>query len=182
MRAAKEPVLILFSGYKHTGKTTLIARLTTECTRRGLRVGCLKHDGHGFQTSPEGADTARYMDAGAISVAIADTFGHYMIERRGDEPPSVPSLVASLGAVDVVFLEGYKTVAMRKVVLLGKDLRCGGHYAIPDFLLHGDAMQSVLAFAVPETPFAVADSSLPVYHRNDIDGFMAILDRLMQEA
>ena len=182
MRATREPALILFSGYKHTGKTTLIARLTAECARRGLRVGCFKHDGHSFRTSPEGTDTARYMDAGAISVGIADTRGHYMIERRSDETPSVAALVAALGSVDVVFLEGYKTVAMRKFVLLGEDLRQGGSYALPNFLLSANARQTVLAFAVPDAPFAVADSTLPVYHRDDIAGFMVILERLMLEA
>ncbi len=181
MKVARKPAFLLFSGYKHTGKTTLIVRLTAECTRRGLRVGCLKHDGHDFRTSPEGTDTARYLDAGAISVGIADTLGHYMIERRGDGAPSVSSLVVSLGSVDVVFLEGYKTVAMRKIVVLGADLRCGDHYALPDFLQHDGAMLNVLAFAAPEPPFVVAGASLPVYHRNDIDGFMAILDRLMLE-
>ncbi|MHB1626989.1 MAG: molybdopterin-guanine dinucleotide biosynthesis protein B [Bacilli bacterium] len=182
MRAERNPAVLQFSGYKHTGKTTLIVRLTAECAQRGLRVGCLKHDGHDFRSSPEGADTARYLDAGAVSVGIADTLGHYMIERRGDGAPPVSSLVASLGSVDVVFLEGYKTVAMRKIVVLGADLRRDDHYALPDFLQHDGAMLHVLAFAAPEPPLAVAGVSLPVYHRNDIDGFMAILDRLMLEA
>ena len=46
--AAPTPAVpaIAFIGYQNSGKTTLVEKVIAELTRRGLRVGSLKHHGH----------------------------------------------------------------------------------------------------------------------------------------
>lgn len=46
--AAPAPAVpaIAFIGYQNSGKTTLVEKVIAELTRRGLRVGSLKHHGH----------------------------------------------------------------------------------------------------------------------------------------
>ena len=43
--AAPAVPAIAFIGYQNSGKTTLVEKVIAELTRRGLRVGSLKHHG-----------------------------------------------------------------------------------------------------------------------------------------
>ena len=63
------PPIVSVVGYSGSGKTTFIVKLVPELTRRGIRVGTIKHDVHGFEMDREGKDSYRHKKAGArISV------------------------------------------------------------------------------------------------------------------
>ena len=55
----KTPV-IGFSAYSGTGKTTVIEKLIRLLTERGVRVGVIKHDRHGFDIDRPGKDSYRH--------------------------------------------------------------------------------------------------------------------------
>lgn len=55
----KQPFVFAISGYKNSGKTTLICRLIPELKRRGYRVAVIKHDGHDFVGDVPGTDSFR---------------------------------------------------------------------------------------------------------------------------
>ena len=57
-------------GRKNHGKTTLVAELVAEFTRRGLRVGTIKHTHHQHELDTPGKDSHRHREAGAHCVGI----------------------------------------------------------------------------------------------------------------
>ena len=70
-RAAAGTVPVIgIAGWKKSGKTTLVARLIEEFTRRGLKVASVKHAHHDFQIDDEETDSARHRRAGAAQVAV----------------------------------------------------------------------------------------------------------------
>ena len=170
--------LIAFAGYKHTGKTTLIARLLTELSARGLRVGCIKHDGHDFTLPHADADTGKYWHAGAVATVIASDTGHALAEWRGVSP-NLEDLAARLGLVDLIIVEGFKHLAVPKWVLLGP-LDGAAEYERPDFARLPEIAGFVQGFIVPALPLKVADTDLPVYHRDNILGILSAIDSMMR--
>ena len=71
--AAPAPAVpaIAFIGYQNSGKTTLVEKVIAELTRRGLRVGSLKHHGHhGFDIDVPAKDTWRHHQAGSKHVGL----------------------------------------------------------------------------------------------------------------
>ncbi|WP_461394974.1 molybdopterin-guanine dinucleotide biosynthesis protein B, partial [Deferrisoma sp.] len=54
-----------------TGKTTLLEKVIGELTRRGYRVGTIKHDAHRFEIDHEGKDSWRLTRAGASPMVIS---------------------------------------------------------------------------------------------------------------
>lgn len=97
------------TGWKNSGKTTLVERLVAEITGRGLTVSTVKHAHHGFDADHPGKDSYRHRAAGAAQVLVAsrDRWA-LMSELRGGEAPSLAELLARLDPVDLVLVEGYK--------------------------------------------------------------------------
>lgn len=81
---------IAFIGYQNSGKTTLVEKVIAELTRRGLRVGSLKHHGHhGFDIDVPAKDTWRHHQAGSKHVGLicATRWAEYADTREEDEMP-----------------------------------------------------------------------------------------------
>jgi len=97
------------AGYKNSGKTTLVVELVAELGARGLRVATVKHAHHEFDIDQPGKDSYRHRDAGAEEVIVASRRRWAHIRELGDggEPP-LGELLAHLGEVDLVLVEGYK--------------------------------------------------------------------------
>ena len=51
------------------GKTTLLIELVEELTRRGVRVGTIKHSSHSHELDTPGKDSFRHRQAGATPAA-----------------------------------------------------------------------------------------------------------------
>ncbi len=97
------------TGWKNSGKTTLVTKLVEEMTRRGYRVSTIKHAHHAFDIDKEGADSHRHRQAGASEVAIVSgTRWALMHELRGEEEPSLNDVICRLSPCDIVIIEGYK--------------------------------------------------------------------------
>ncbi|HUU81381.1 MAG TPA: molybdopterin-guanine dinucleotide biosynthesis protein B, partial [Acidobacteriota bacterium] len=71
MKTVKNLPIVLFVGSSGSGKTTLLEKLIPELTRRGLRVGTIKHDVHGFEMDQPGKDSWRHKHAGALASIIS---------------------------------------------------------------------------------------------------------------
>ena len=103
-------------GWKNAGKTSLMERLVTEITGRGLRVSTVKHAHHSFDVDHEGKDSHRHRIAGATEVMLASRNRFALMhELRDAEEPSLEALLARLSPVDLVLIEGYKRDAHPKV-------------------------------------------------------------------
>lgn len=97
------------AGFKNSGKTTLVVELITELKSRGLRVATVKHAHHEFDIDHPGKDSHRHRDAGAEEVIVASRrrWAHIR-ELADDAEPPLAELLAHLGDVDLVLIEGYK--------------------------------------------------------------------------
>lgn len=97
------------AGFKNAGKTTLVVDLVRELTTRGLRVATVKHAHHHFDIDHPGKDSFQHREAGATEVIVASSrrWAHIAELDEGAEP-ELAELLAHLGEVDLVLVEGYK--------------------------------------------------------------------------
>ncbi|MEL6980761.1 MAG: molybdopterin-guanine dinucleotide biosynthesis protein B, partial [Pseudomonadota bacterium] len=96
-------------GWKNSGKTTLVERLVAETVNRGLSVSTVKHAHHAFEIDHEGKDSWRHRAAGAREVLVSSGLRWaLMSELRGAPEPPLSAMLAKLGPVDLVLIEGYK--------------------------------------------------------------------------
>jgi molybdopterin-guanine dinucleotide biosynthesis protein B len=97
------------TGWKNSGKTTLVTRLVSEFTRRGLNVSTVKHAHHAFDIDKPATDSFRHREAGAREVMIVS--GHrwaLMHELQGEAEPPLDAALRRLSPCDLILIEGYK--------------------------------------------------------------------------
>ena len=104
------------TGWKNSGKTTLLTRLVAEFTRRGFRVSTVKHAHHDFDIDKPATDSFRHREAGASEVMIVSgNRWALMHELRGDAEPPLEAALARLSPCDLVLVEGYKREGHPKI-------------------------------------------------------------------
>lgn len=107
--------IICVVGKSNTGKTTLLEKLIPELTRRGYRVGTVKHDVHGFEMDKPGKDSWRHAQAGASAVVVSSPEKIAVIQRVEREK-SLSQIAEMIGdAVDIILCEGFKRSGQLKV-------------------------------------------------------------------
>jgi len=109
-------------GFSGSGKTTLIVKVVAELTKRGHRVGTIKHDAHKFEIDREGKDSWRHKKAGAVSVLITSKEKMAFIKSTDGEMPLTEAIEALMNDLDVVITEGYKTGNLPKIEVFRKSV------------------------------------------------------------
>jgi molybdopterin-guanine dinucleotide biosynthesis protein MobB len=150
------------TGWKNSGKTTLVERLVGEITGRGFTVSTVKHAHHGFDVDQPGKDSHRHRAAGAAQVLVASRRRWaLMTELRGAPEPALEELLARLDPVDLVLVEGYKRDRHPKIearrAATAQDLLAVGDETVE--AVASDAALTGLAvpvFALDDVP-AIAD-------------------------
>ncbi|MGA9174342.1 MAG: molybdopterin-guanine dinucleotide biosynthesis protein B [Thermoactinomyces sp.] len=102
-------------GFKNSGKTTFCCRLIKEWTKRGLRVGAIKHDGHDFTFDQTGTDSWKLGQAGADPVSVTSASQTASFSCR---PSTLADLISTMDEVDLILVEGFKHEHHPKVVLI----------------------------------------------------------------
>lgn len=134
------------TGWKNSGKTTLVEALVRELTGRGYRVSTIKHAHHAFDIDVPGKDSYRHRKAGAHEVIVAsEQRWALMHELRNESPPSLADLLIHLGDCELVLVEGFKGDAHPKIEVL-RSLGPEGRIA--------DSDHSVCAVATPDSALA----------------------------
>jgi molybdopterin-guanine dinucleotide biosynthesis protein B len=147
-------------GWKKSGKTTLVTRLISEFTARGLKVATVKHAHHDFQIDEGETDSARHRRAGASQVAVVSSKRWALInELDGASEPTLYEVVAWLGPCDLIIAEGYKTAPVPKIELRRR----------------GAVSQEAIAgvhtnFRAIAADYSIDDGPLPVFSLDDITG------------
>ena len=108
----KKPFLFAISGWKNSGKTTLITRLIPVLQTKGYRVATIKHDVHDFQSDVPGTDSYLHQKAGAYGTAIFSA-NRFMI-TKACENISEAELVKAFPEADIILLEGFKSAEYPK--------------------------------------------------------------------
>ena len=98
------PIITVTAPESGTGKTTFIERLTERLTLRGVKVGVIKSDAHGFNLDMSGKDSYRFQKAGARSVAVVSQTGWFLVNRTS-KYAELNTLIQSMKGVDIIFTE-----------------------------------------------------------------------------
>ena len=98
--------LIHIVGRKNHGKTTLMVNLVQELTRRGVRVGTIKHSSHRHELDAPGKDSYLHRQAGGNPAAIIsqDLLAAYL--PRPAEMNPYHALAPLFTGCDLVLVEG----------------------------------------------------------------------------
>jgi molybdopterin-guanine dinucleotide biosynthesis protein MobB len=156
------------TGWKNNGKTTLVERLVTEITGRGLTVSTIKHAHHGFDIDASGKDSYRHRVAGASEVLVASGVRWALLhELRDAVEPSLTDLLHRLTPVDLVIVEGYKRESHPKIEVRREA-----------------AARPLIANDDPSIRAIASDVPLPGFDRTvfDLDAVSAIADFILADA
>jgi molybdopterin-guanine dinucleotide biosynthesis adapter protein len=160
------PPLIAFVGLSNSGKTTFIEKLIPELKSMGLRVGTLKHVGHGFEPDEPGKDTWRHRRAGA-AVTVAASAGAIGVIMETDVEPGPRDLLHLFSGMDLVVVEGYK------------------HEPIPKIVVARSGEESPNLFTIDSHTVAMVtdmdvETNLPVFTAEDAGGVAEFVLRFFQ--
>jgi molybdopterin-guanine dinucleotide biosynthesis protein B len=150
--------LIGITGFKKSGKTTLVEGLVRIFTARGLKVSTVKHAHHSFDIDHEGRDSHRHRMAGATEVAVVSGRMWAIMHVLEDEPePMLDGILARMSPSDLVIIEGYKRDRHPKIEVRDPAL---GH---PE-LAASDPTVIAIAAAQP-----LVGERVPVFHRDEVE-------------
>lgn len=151
------------AGWSGAGKTTLLARLIPHLNARDVTVSTIKHAHHDFDVDQQGKDSWRHRQAGAREVLISSSRRFALMhELRGAGEPSLRDLLARLGPVDLVIVEGFKRTQHRKIEVYRAEL------AKPPLWPDDPGIFGVAALGAVKT-------GLPVVNLDDIDAVAMLL-------
>lgn len=128
MNNIKTPV-VGFLAYSGTGKTTLLTKLISTLSGKGIRIGMIKHAHHTFDIDQQGKDSYKLRKAGASEMLIGSVnrWAH-MADAENDEKFSLQDHIQRMNHnnLDLIFIEGFKLEDIPKIELtrpsLGNDL------------------------------------------------------------
>jgi molybdopterin-guanine dinucleotide biosynthesis protein B len=150
-------------GGKNHGKTALIVELVRELSRRGLRVGTIKHSSHDHELDICGADSHRHRQAGGAPAAAVTPGLTAVYLSRGQDDDLYRTIAPLYVDCDMVIVEGHLEGDGTKIEVWRDEL------GTPSLSLkRGD----ILA-VVTDSPL---DSAIPVWPRKDIVG---LADRII---
>ena len=101
------PPFVSVVGNSGSGKTTFIEKLIPELIGRGLKIGTIKHDVHGFEMDKPGKDSWRHKHAGASATVISSPYQIGMVmDVAHDHKPG--ELLSLFNGMDIILTEGFK--------------------------------------------------------------------------
>lgn len=107
--------IIIITGESGSGKTRLIEQMIPLLTKRGLRIGAIKHTHQQFEIDREGKDSRCFAQAGAQGVLICSAEKLAFIERHQPEPALEQLLRNFFENYDLMLVEGYRSAAYPKI-------------------------------------------------------------------
>lgn len=151
-------------GAKDSGKTTLLEGLIGQLTRRGYRVGSVKHSHHSGSPDRPETDTWRHAYAGASPVFLVGRDYTMQVQRTSREPRP-QELAAMCPELDLLLLEGFTDSPVARIEVVGR----------------GEALRSVgqgplLAVAAADPEAAqLLGADVPIFCRDDLQGLAELV-------
>lgn len=147
--------IIQITGYKNSGKTTLIEGLLPIFLNMKLKTAVIKHDVHGFEADPKGTDTNRLRQAGAAATAITSPWRTALVIEEETPLSELVSRFEEDGSYDLILIEGFKREHYPKLVLLR---------SIEDIMLL-DELTHIEGILVREEAYEGILSAMPAAYR-----------------
>lgn len=158
-------------GWKNSGKTTLITRLIPELRARGITASTIKHVHHEIDLDQPGKDTYEHRQAGAVDVVMYSKARWAILHERRDEaiePADLDDVLSRMTPVDLVLIEGFKAMPLKKIEIRGAEPRRPV----------ADDRDVIAIVAAGDT--GIADR--PVFGRDDIAGLADFVARYLGRA
>lgn len=144
------------TGWKNSGKTTLVVKLVTYLTQLGYSVSTIKHAHHAFDIDHPGRDSYQHREAGASEVLVSSGNRWALIhELRNESEISLDAALSKLAPVDLVLIEGYKLDQHPKLQVFRPEINND---------LMTDAIPNIVAIASDQT----VASQVPVLDLNNV--------------
>jgi len=152
------PPVFGITGWKNSGKTTIVARLVTELRGRGLKIGVIKHAHHAFDIDHPGRDSHTIREAGANEVAVVSARRWALVHelRDGEPEPDLHHMLPRLAGNDLVLVEGFKKAGHPKLEVRSAEAR--------EIRPMDDSIANIVAIAVDDPH----DDPRPQFRRDDI--------------
>lgn len=163
LRAVWDKTVTVY-GWSGSGKTTFLTQVVQLLSQQGLRVGVIKHHGHGSPLDAPGKDSARYAQAGAACEVVSSA-SEYLVHRSVQRERTLVELALEIEPeCDVIVAEGFKQQAINAVELY----RTGASSQEPigDFDMLDAVITDDQAFAQ-----AAREQDVRVFDINDVEGF-----------
>ncbi len=161
------------TGWKNSGKTTLMVKLVNHFVSKGLKVGTIKRAHCGFDIDQPGTDSYRHREAGAQEVMIASEkrwAKMHELQDEGEQPLS--ELLKEFGELDLVLVEGYKGDTHPKIQAVRPTVNVEA--------MNHDKANNIVALAVEDAAAAgikAADLKVegPVLDLNNVESIAAFV-------
>ncbi|WP_078548152.1 molybdopterin-guanine dinucleotide biosynthesis protein B [Litchfieldia alkalitelluris] len=114
------PPILQVVGYQNSGKTTVVEKIVKSLTSKDLRIGTIKHHGHGGEpeSSDKGKDTERHRLAGAaVSSVEGEGVLQIQMKKKSWKLDEIITLYSQV-QLDLIIIEGYKKERYPKLVIL----------------------------------------------------------------
>lgn len=153
------------TGWKNSGKTTLMERLVAAFASSGYRVATVKHAHHGFDVDQSGTDSFRHRAAGASETVLVSSRRWALMHelRDGEDEPALSEILAKLSPCDLVLVEGFKNEPHPKIECRRLEAR--------DRTPLAGTVAGIVAVA---SDHPVADS-LPSFNLNDVEAIASFI-------
>ncbi len=156
------------TGWKNSGKTTLVTELVHWFTERGFKVATIKHAHCDVEFDRPGSDSFRHKQAGAQQVLLASSKRWALMTELDGPELELDDLLVQLDPTDLILVEGFKRGPHRKLQVVRPD-----HNAQP----LDDEAEHIVAIAsdVPVNPadYRCEGPWLPLNHVDTIARFIA---------
>jgi molybdopterin-guanine dinucleotide biosynthesis protein B len=150
-------------GFKNSGKTRVVEALVAELTRRGHRVGTVKHTAENIEFDTPGKDTARHREAGAKASAILHQNAAAIFI---DDHVKIGDAARALGNLDIIVIEGFKTLDTHARILVPREdddiPKLSNGLEIATVKIHGSMF--------------MGDTDLPVVNLSDAEALADIVE------
>jgi molybdopterin-guanine dinucleotide biosynthesis adapter protein len=117
--AVVNPYIFQIVGYQNSGKTTYINKLLNQFNARNVKIGTIKHHGHGGKPDIiENKDSSSYIQSGA-RISLVEGAGRIILQAEKEVWPLEEQIgiMKHLG-MDLILLEGHKYKDYPKAVLI----------------------------------------------------------------
>lgn len=163
-------------GRRNHGKTTLVVDLVKEFSRRGLKVGTIKHSSHEHEWDTPGKDSHRHGEAGATPAAVVGPNSSAVFLRG----ISTENLEAALNFLyvdcDIVLIEGHIDGTGPKVEVWRKEPGTA-------LIAGSDGVKIQAVVSDDEVPLSDEEHrGVPVWPRKDIEALASRILTLARSA
>ncbi len=114
--------VIGITGWKNSGKTTLVERLVEYLVSKHYKVSTIKHAHHQFDIDHPGTDSDRHRSAGASEVLVASA-SRWALIHESKPPVETPltTFLEKLSPADLVVVEGFKGEDIPKIAVIRRE-------------------------------------------------------------